>query len=175
MLYKLNHHGIINQLRNCIWNILAKIKDPNAMYETIEKNITEIYENNRIKTIKKHNSQLKKQEWMNDNWLKQINKKNQLWTKICKTKEPSEDLLNNYRSLKTKTRSAIQTAKETYYMNFFEKNKTDSRKMWEKINQMVSKKKKKIISMIKSKKCSLSQWKKPATTLPRALKNKLKY
>jgi len=79
---KLNTKNIIKQLQNFDWSELDDKEEPNALYAKIEKNITEIYNNNKKVVNRTPRRQTFAQPWMTNSLLDKINEKNKLWSKI---------------------------------------------------------------------------------------------
>ena len=137
---------VIKELKEINWDKLDKFKDPDVMYDEIEKTIREIYE--KFTTVKKGHDKNKKKhlrikkDWVKDNNLKDITKKNKLWKQIRKFKgrvlnSQQQKLIEEYRVLKNKIRSDLEKNKQTYLKNQI----TKEQNMWESINKITGKRK----------------------------------
>jgi len=117
--------------------------DPNENYEILLKILTEA----KIKHIPKKNRRFnkrkdKKEKWMTDELLTQINKKNDMYVD-WKTNSRSIDIYNN-KKINFKTyerivdRNIIET-KKLYYHNTFQNIKNSMKKTWKTINETLGK------------------------------------
>ena len=123
----------------------SHLKDPNINYNELEKIITECKEKHLPFKKKKFNKYIHKlSPWMTDEILRMIEHKDRLYK--IKALEPHDSILyleaktnlNNYSTL---LQQKINEVKKQYYHKKFNDYKSDARKTWSTINDVLSRKK----------------------------------
>ena len=125
----------------------ALLSDPNFNYNKLEHIITEARSKAfPIKEVKFNQKKHRLKPWITFDLLKSIKVRDCLYTKWKKTNPVSpnyktrESDFKEYRSIVQKN---IREAKSEYYQKSFENYKTDMKKTWNKINEILSNKKRK--------------------------------
>ncbi len=80
-----------------------------------------------------------KSPWMTGGILKSISKKNRLYKNSLKKPSKRNELM--YKTYKNKLNHVIKTAKKVYYENQFIKYKNDIKMTWQKINEVLNRRK----------------------------------
>lgn len=78
-------------------------------------------------------------EWMTEELMNLINKKNDLWIKITKHSNPTMEMLEEYKRMKKCVKVSINVTKQEFYNNYFTTHYKDSFKIWNKINSLIGK------------------------------------
>jgi hypothetical protein len=144
---KLNNKKIIHEMQNINWNCLDKgASDPNEIYSDISNIINRIYKNNTIANTttndKKKNCCVRRSKWITDDLIDAINCKNKLWKEISKgNKNDCTQKVSEYKKLKKQLQKNIICCKNKYYKDIIDDPKTDKRKMWNQINEIIGNKK----------------------------------
>ena len=92
------------------------------------------------KTIRTSSRKTALKPWISPALLCSINKKNSLYRKLLK--KHSKENIENFRKFRNILTRLLREAKRMYYENTFEKNKNDSRKTWNTLNEIINKRKK---------------------------------
>lgn len=156
---KISYITIYNNNNKSKDNFIRSIQNEN-IYDKFEKDLNndpnknyEILENTLVKNIQKHlgektvklNKKIHKIEpWMTNSILKSVNQKNKLYKKMKKTKTTSpsyEQKKNAFNSFRNTLRKVISAAKRNYYGYQFRKNKSDIKKTWQTLNNVLHRKK----------------------------------
>ena len=119
------------------------LQDPNISYNTLESIIQKAKEKNLpTKEVKFNKYRHKISPWITTGILKAMKERDNMFKKIKKTNPDSK----SYSTLETKYKDycrllqkSIRLAKSMYYTNQFEKYKSDIKKTWNQINQVIGK------------------------------------
>jgi hypothetical protein len=142
---KYNHKGIIKSLNELKWDCINGEDCPNLMYEMVNQQIKEIYKKNKtecIATNKKGKNKGRK-EWITEEIINLIDKKNNLWKQIKGAGIINQDLIVSYREAKKFIDKEIIRRKQTYYLTRLDYSKKENKNVWEVINEMTGKENKK--------------------------------
>ena len=132
---------IMNNIDN---NITA---DPNENYEkmiTVIGNAMKKHIPDKRVKFNKHKH--KKSQWITNGIIKSISYRDKLHLKLKLTPQGTDEYMNIKTNLGTYNKilnKSIREAKQLYYNSCFEKYKTDMRKTWQTINNIINKSKKK--------------------------------
>ena len=122
------------------------LSDPNVNYEKLEKLITNASEKCfPIKEVKFNKYKHKISPWMTSDILNEIKFRDNLYVRWKKCPCSSLDYTlyeNSYRSFCSILQKDIRNAKKIYYHKQFENYKSDIKKTWGQINEILSNKKK---------------------------------
>ena len=128
------------------WHEILKIEDenPDTSLE-IFLNLIHTLLDKHISLIKMTSKETKLQNkpWISQEILKNINKKNKLYHKFCKAKDPArkEQLHEEFKVLRNTVTNSLRESKENYYRKYFEDNKLNLRKIWNGIKEIINLKK----------------------------------
>ena len=88
-------------------------------------------------------TKLQNKPWISQEILKNINKKNKLYQKFCKAKDPArkEQIHEEFKVLRNSVTNRLRESKENYYRKYFEDNKLNLRKIWNGIKEIINLKK----------------------------------
>ena len=84
---------------------------------------------------KKHNK-----PWITNGIANSIRKKNNLYNKLCRAKDPErrEELHKLYKAYKNHVTNLSRRSKESYFKNLFERNKKNTYKSWQEIKVLIN-------------------------------------
>ena len=120
--------------------------DPNINYEKLEKIINDAQAKCfPVKEVKFNKYKHKISPWITHEILNSIKFRDKLYIKWKKCKESSSNyvlLENSYKSFCSIVQKDIRNAKKLYYHQQFENYKSDIKKTWKQINELISKKSK---------------------------------
>ena len=137
---------LVNSLDNMILpnNILL---DPNIAYNALANIIQSAKQKHLpIKTVKFNKYRHKLSLWMTDGIMKSIKFRDSLYKKLKSTLQTSPNYVlieNSLISFNKILQKDIRLAKAQFFSSQFERYKCDARKTWTKINEIISKRKKK--------------------------------
>ena len=119
------------------------LQDPNIYYNSLENIINESKDKNLpIKSVKFNRYRHKISPWISSGILKSIKFRDRMYKKLKKTNPLSQNyqtLQNNFKDYCRILQKSIRLAKSTYYTSQFEKYKSDIKKTWNQINQVIGK------------------------------------
>ena len=120
--------------------------DPNENCKIILQSLLSAKNKHMPKKLRKFNKRKDKREnWMTDELLNQINRKNYMYVD-WKYKSKSVDIYNtrktNFKTYERIVNKNIQEAKRVYYFNSFKNFKTNIKKAWKTINDTLGRNKK---------------------------------
>ena len=92
------------------------------------------------KTFKSSSRKTALKPWISPALLCSINKKNNLYRKLLR--KPNKENNENYKQFRNILTRLLRDAKKRYYELTFEENRNDSRKTWNTLNEIISKRKK---------------------------------
>jgi len=96
-----NHRMIIDKLQSVNWDCLKQFNDVNTMYQKIEGEVRQIYEECKIiKTNLKNKNTAYKKKWVSTETCNLIKVKNNLWKKIQSSKRCNQKFINDYKKAK---------------------------------------------------------------------------
>ena len=148
-----NTPGAINAFKDEIGNMIGDtlfenslLTDPNINYAKLE-NILLAAKDKHLprRTVKFNKYKHKINPWMTSEILDSMKYRDKLYARLKSTKPESSEYMILEDCLKTfcsKLQKTIRTAKHMYYQKQFDLCKSDIRKTWSKINEVISKNKK---------------------------------
>ena len=88
-------------------------------------------------------TKLENKPWISQEIPKNKNKKNNLYYKFCKAKDPArkDQLHEEFKVLRNTVMNSLRESKENYYGKYFEDNKLNLRKIWNGIKEIINLKK----------------------------------
>ena len=123
------------KLSECNWSDCGN-KDPNIAFESVNTNISELYNNYLpMKTIKVKIFGDKEKSWLSHCMLKSVKIKNKLNRKFVKTKSP--ETKSEYTKYKNILTSTIRKSERLYYAQQFELNMNNTRATSSLINSIL--------------------------------------
>ena len=118
--------------------------DPNTDYDEFEKIITKTYDKHfPEKRVKFNKYKHKRSNWITSGILKSIEFRDKLYKrlKICSPDNGEYDLLkHNLKIYNGYLNHCIRAAKKEFYHNEFNKHKSDIRKTWDTLKEIINKK-----------------------------------
>ena len=145
-----NHENAMSNFQRDVVNSVNEITfnndlfgDPNESYHKLENTIINAKSNNfqpKYVPFKKYKHKLS--PWMTAGILRSIKFLDNMYRKLIKTDSNASEysaLDNNLRIYKTILRKSIRLAKATYYANRLEQHKSDMRRTWSTINDILNK------------------------------------
>ena len=144
-----NQNEFENELKKINWNRILQGKNSEEalefFFKTIERLLDEMAP---ICRLSKKEIDLLKRPWITFGLLKSINERDSIYKKIAKEKDPvvKEELSKSYKTKRNLIKILTRKAKRDYYTTFFEENRTDIKKTWEGIRNIVNINKKSRVS-----------------------------
>ncbi len=133
-----------SKLQGVNWNHVLDGVNAEDDYNQFVKTFESLYD--ECIPLKKHTRNKKKEPtspWITKGLLRSINKKNKLYKQYLKN--PSENLLQTFKTYKNKLQMLIRKSKRKYYYSKFESAKSNMKETWETINNVLGKQKKQIL------------------------------
>ena len=125
--------------------------DPNANYNVLHNHLVKLKDKHMpFKLVKFNKHRHKGSKWITAGIIKSIRYKDNLYRTVQQTDRSSaayETLKQSLRTYNALLKRAIREAKITYYNDILEQNKTDMRKMWTAINDIICKTKSKKVGI----------------------------
>lgn len=135
----INYKLLKRNAGNINWELIYDISDPNLAAEFLIDNINQCI--TKSTTIVNLTSR-KKQVWITKALIKSCQTKEKLY--LALRKNPSNEMLKNeYKNYVKVLNKVIDEAKNTHEKEYIEKNINNKKKLWDIINEKVSKKSKK--------------------------------
>ena len=131
------------QLMNNSWFQLEGINDPKTAYKTFFNKFSEIY--NNCFPFKKIRIRcgFRSKPWLSNGLLNSIKKKNKLYKKFLQN--PTPQSVTFYKTYKNKLNHSLRISKRLYYEKKLENCKSNNRATWKLLNEIICKKKAKVI------------------------------
>ena len=103
-----------------------------------------------IKVIEKKENKITPKPWIRRGIKTSMKIRDKFYKQMIKTKSKQQKLLkhNSYKKYRNKITELLRISKQTYYQNYFEQNKKNSKRIWEGIHEIVSSRKSKKDSSI---------------------------
>ena len=122
-------------------------QDPNYNYEKFQNHFLECLEKHApLKKLSKRKEKMKRKPWINKEIIQCIRKRDKLYKKFIKTKNPEWEA--KYKTCRNKINHLIRTNKRNYYSSYFENFKSNSKKIWSGIREIINKNNKSSSSQI---------------------------
>ena len=129
-----------NELKDIDWTQIYEIDDVNDCYDNFMSMFHSLYDKCFPEIVIKQDSKCKfKKPWLTRGLFRSIQKKQRLYKSYLKV--PSESHKKKYVQYKNKLTKLLLTAKKDYYTTIFITVKGNSKKMWNKINDVIGKRK----------------------------------
>ena len=138
---KLNYCEAVGKL-----NIMGKLNqdslnDPNVNYDLLECMLTRLHNTHfPTKTVRYNKHKHKKSTWITAGIIRSIKRKDKLYRKLKQTPRniPTyQTLADNLRVYQFNLKKIIAAAKRTHYAHLFDEFKSDARKTWDTIRQII--------------------------------------
>ena len=129
-----------NELKDIDWTQIYEIDDVNDCYNKFMYIFHALYDKCFPEKVVKPDPKCKfKKPWLTRGLFRSIRKKQRLYKSYLKT--PSENHKKKYKQYKNKLTKLLHAAKKDYYTTIFIRIKGNSKKMWNKINDVIGKRK----------------------------------
>ena len=118
------------------WDALDNFQDPNDMWREWKikfLNVVDTHAPLRTKRVR-----LKRSPWITSELKKRMHERDIMKLKAIRSKNPQD--WGEFKQLRNKVNSDIRILKESYYKQSFTENKNDSRRTWQTINELTSRK-----------------------------------
>ena len=136
-----NQNEFENELKKIDWNHVLQGKNSDSAFEfffkTVEKLLDEMAP---VRRLSKKEMELQKRPWITFGLLKSMGDRDKIYKKLVKEKDITvrAELLNIYKIKRNLVKMLTRKAKRDYYISFFEENRTDIKKTWEGIRNIVN-------------------------------------
>ena len=109
-----------------------------SRYEHFQNSILHIIQRHApLKHLSKKQQKQRKKPWITNGILKSISLKNKYYKKFLKSKDPY--WYQQYKYYRDTLKHLIRRSKKNHYKSYFETFKTNSKKIWKGINELISK------------------------------------
>ena len=118
------------------WDALDNFQDPNDMWREWKikfLNVVDTHAPLRTKRVR-----LKRSPWITSELKKRMHERDIMKLKAIRSKNPQD--WGEFKQFRNKVNSDIRILKESYYKQSFTENKNDSRRTWQTINELTSRK-----------------------------------
>ena len=130
-----------NELNNINWSVLLQNKKSDdalkSFYDTIEKLLDEMAP---YKTLSKKEQNLQQRPWVSGDILSEMHTRNEIHKKFIKEKKflTKGNLFSEYKKKRNDVLSKIKNSRNNYFKDFFESHKSDIKKTWQGIKNIVN-------------------------------------
>ena len=118
------------------WDVLDNFQDPNDMWREWKIKFLNVVDTHAPLRTKRVRS--KRSPWITSELKKRMPKRDIMKLKAIRSKNPQD--CDEFKRLRNKVNSDIRIAKESYYKQSFTENKNDSRRTWQTITELTSRK-----------------------------------
>ena len=127
-----------DNLRDFNWNELNGYNDPTRAYDSFLKEYMAMY--NSCFPLKKINARkcTISKPWLSRGLLKSINKKNRLYKRYLGNPTPQKE--ERYKKYKNKLTHSLRIAKRLYYEEKLESTKSNIKRTWKILNEILNRK-----------------------------------
>ena len=125
------------ELSNYSWFDIISDPNPKSAFSAFSSKIINCYNKNCPLRRVNRKTNLSKSPWITNGILNSIKHTSKLFRIYRLTN--SETSGRNYRSYRNVLTKTIRSAKKSFYTNFFNQNKMNSRKIWRKIGEILNK------------------------------------
>ena len=138
-----NKDNFISQLSNIDWADVLQTDSTQRAFSLFHNKLRNLHDNCfPLKHIsKKYNT---RKPWLSDTLRDAIKKKNKLYRKSIKIKSVYNEMV--YKNYRNKLRHLLKAAEKKYYSDLVLVNKSNSKKMWSIIKNIINRNKKKYIN-----------------------------
>ena len=136
-----NHDEFKNELKVIDWEALFNEKNCDdsftAFFDAIEKLLDEMAP---VRRLSKKEINLLTRPWITSGILKSIKDRDYTHRSFLKEKdeEKREEIYQTYKTKRNLIKILIRQSKRDYYVQFFEENRSDTKKIWEGIRNIVN-------------------------------------
>ena len=136
-----NNDEFINEIKKFDWNslLLGKNLDDSfsIFYKSIEKLLDEMAP---IKTLKSKEQKLQQRPWITGDILEEMHNRDNLYKLFKAEHNPQKknEIWATYKKKRNKVLSLIKNSKADYFKSFFEANKSDIKKKWQGIKNIIN-------------------------------------
>ena len=129
-----------NKLHEVDWNQIYDIDDVNDCYDKFMSILYYVYDKCFPEIVKKPVLGCKfKRPWLTNGLLKSIQKKHRLYKTYFKN--PNQKNKKMFTHFRNKLTGLLRIAKNNYYSSVFDKIKSNTKEMWNQINDILGKRK----------------------------------
>lgn len=126
------------ELRNANWGEVLATKNGKDAFDLFFSEFSNLYHKSfPLKAIKP--GYLNKKPWLSEGLKNSIKRKNMLYLKA--SREKTRDQLDRYKTYKVALKKILSISERKHYEELLEKYKTNSRKLWSIIKDVINKKK----------------------------------
>ena len=131
--------SFLNDLSNLSWNEIYSSNNSNDAYELFYTSFIDVC--NKHAPIEETTFSRKKRDnpWITKSIKRSIRKKHVLYSKMIRS-EHNKYYVDKYKRYRNTLTSVLRTAKKLYYGTLFERDKSNSKKTWDHINELLNKK-----------------------------------
>ncbi|XP_068680643.1 uncharacterized protein [Montipora foliosa] len=118
------------------WDALDNFQDPNDMWREWKIKFLNVVDTHAPLQTKR--VRLKRSPWITSELKKRMHERDIMKLKAIRSKNPQD--WGEFKQLRNKVNSDIRILKESYYKQSFTEDKNDSRRTWQTINELTSRK-----------------------------------
>ena len=138
-----------HDFNNIDWNknLKLELKDPNISFDFLMETVTMLIDKHvQLKKLTNKQKKCANKPWVTKGIRKSIYRRNNLFRKFVKTKDPHKklELHENYKQLRNAIVNLLRISKQNHYRNYFAANLKNSKNVWKGISELVNMRKRKV-------------------------------
>ena len=131
-----------NNLIKTDWEYLLKtnLNDVNFSFQQFLLELNNLLDIHAPFKYSKYKNKKHNKPWITNGIANSIRKKNNLYNKLCRAKDPErrEELHKLYKAYKNHVTNLSRRSKDSYFKNLFQKNKKTTHKIWQEIKVLIN-------------------------------------
>ena len=139
------------ELSELDWSLLTENSEVNLGFETFVRLVNRILDKHvPTKIIEKKENKITSKPWVTRGIKTSMKIRDKFYKQMIKTKSKQQKLSkhNSYKKYRNKITELLRISRQTYYQKYFEKNKKNSKRLWQGIHEIISSQKSKKDSSI---------------------------
>ena len=135
-----------DELRELDWSLVTENSEVNLGFNTFVRLVNRILDKHApIKVIEKKENKITSKPWITRGIKTSMKIRDKFYKQMIKTKSKQQKLSrhNSYKKYRNKIAQLLRISKQTYYQNCFDKNKKNSKRIWQGIHKIISSRKSK--------------------------------
>ena len=139
------------ELSELDWSLVTENSEVNSGFETFVRLVNRILDKHEpTKIIEKNENEIPSKPWVTRGIKTSVKIRDKFYKQIIKRKSKQQKLSkhNSYKKYRNKITGLLRISRQTYYQKYFEKNKKNSKRIWQGIPEIISSRKSKKDSSI---------------------------
>ena len=129
------------ELSELDWSLVTENSEVNLGFETFVRLVNRILDKDvPTKIIEKEENKITSKSWITRSIKTSMKMRDKFYKQMIKTKSKQQRLSkhNSYKKYRNKITALLRIRKQTYYQKYFEKNKKNSKRIWQGIHEIIS-------------------------------------